>query len=790
MMNSNMATEFEIKLKNINREEFLRILEYARKNYKVDNYEMNLNIIETKSKFSSVRRITFYNDKANKLNKEPIIIKKNNINKRYINNVFDYDVVLSHSTEEPIDKYTFGNNIIIRLKKRVSFKLNEDYRLDLTVVKNETNITSLDVILHKFFKGFNEKNIEEHELFIDAYEIEIEYIGERHMEIRILEDEVKEILEKINIFKNPINEIYALLTDNEKRYNIELRHILNSPKQLNKFTYYKDVYPANGYILLDKTDGLRVVCALLNNCLYMLFSQSKKNFYHKLPSNKFNDYNFILDGEYIDNKIMVFDIMYINNKKISKENYITRLKHFEEAKKIIELIDKKIIDIEFKKYYIINNNFKTLIEMIYLENRNEKKIDGLIIAEPDKNYFNTTNYKWKPFEHNTIDFYAKLVGTENHQCIYHLYSYLTFDIIDKLKLPKTDLLKIEGNPNIMNVLFSPSIDPKAYIFKYKNNSLNGKVIELGKDRKNLNWVFHKIREDKEFGNHFQTAEITYYNFYSPFDIEMLYTFDEDPYFINQNEQHDNFAQVRHFNTAIKYELYKLFKNSDFVLDLAAGRGADLNKYFENHIKNVLMVEVDPTAIYTILERKYSNLKNKYKQHFNTNIFILKEDLTNNYIDIYDKIVKVINIKTFKHICSHFAIHYFIYTKELMSNFINLLNLNLEKNGMFICTLFDGNKVRHYLENKTKNNEWKTDKYYIRLLNNKKEIELLLPFSNNQLYKEYIINIDEFVAEMKNNNIKLIEKKNFLEYKNISQQNLDDDDKIFIDFYCALIFTKK
>ena len=50
--------------------------------------------------------------------------------------------------------------------------------------------------------------------------------------------------------------------------------------------------------------------------------------------------------------------------------------------------------------------------------------------------------------------------------------------------------------------------------------------------------------------------MTYYNFYSPFDIEMLYTFDEDPYFINKNEQHDNFSKIRHFNTIIKYELYK------------------------------------------------------------------------------------------------------------------------------------------------------------------------------------------------------------------------------------------
>lgn len=781
--------EFEIKIKNVNRDTFLKFLNYATKNYKVDNYEMDLNIIETKSNLSSIRRRTYYNDKGVKINKEPIIIKKNNINKKHINNTYDFDLVLSHSVEDPIDKYNFGNNILLRLKRRLSFKLNNNYRLDLSVVKNESSINNLDIIINKFFKGFKESNFSNNELFIDAYEVEIEYIGEQHMELRILEEQLTHVVEMVNLYKNPLNEIYAIMTDNRKKYNIQLRDILNQPQQLNKFVYYKNVYPANGYVLLEKTDGLRVVCVLLKNVIYLLFSSTDKNVYCKLPENTFKNYNFILDAEYIDGKVNVFDIMYINDKKVLKENYINRLSYINEVKTITDLIDKKIIHIEFKKFNIINNNFKSLIETYYIENKTEKKqIDGLIIAEPDKNYFETVNYKWKSFEDNTIDFYVKLVGKENNMCLYNLYSYVNYDMLDKLKVPKTDLLYIQNHQNIVNILFSPSIDPKAYIFKHKDNSLNGKVIELGKDKKTMEWVFNKIREDKEFGNSLHTAEMTYYNFYSPFEMEMLYTFDENPYFINNNTKHDNFADVRNYNTQIKYNLYKMFKDSEFVLDLAAGRGADLNKYFENNIKNVLMVEVDETAIYTILERKFSSLKNKYKKNTNTKIYILKEDLTNNYLDIYNNIFKVIQKKNFNHICSHFAIHYFIYTKELMTNFINLLNLSLDKNGIFICTLFDGKKLKNYLL-KLPNNEWKTNKYYIRLLENKKEIELLLPFSNDNLYTEHLIDVEEFTLEMKNNNIKLIENKNFIDF-NISNITLDEVDKTFIGFYTSLMFTKK
>ena len=785
--------EFEIKFKNVKKQQFLHILKYAYDEYKIDNYEMDLNIIENKNNTSSIRRRTYYNDKAVKINKDPIIIKKNNINKKFINNTYDYDLSLSQSIEEPIEKYNFGANILIRLKKRLSFKINDNFRLDMSVVKNEQNITNLDVIINKFYKGYNEKNFSNNELFIDNYEIEIEYIGQEIIELKYLEDHLDEVMNLLQIFKNPINEIYSIITDNHKKYNIKFRDIINEAKQLNKFTYYKNIFPASGYILLEKTDGLRTICALLNNTLYLLFTVSEKNLYKKLPSNIFSKYNFIVDAEFIDGKVYVFDILYINNKPIFRDNYVTRLTYINEFKNIIDKIksyNKNILDINIKKYNIINNNFKQLIETYYLEAKAEKKnVDGLIIAEPNKNYFETVNWKWKSFNDNTIDFYAKLITKENNLCIYHLYSYINYDMFNKLKTSKSDFIPINNHPNIIHVLFTPSIDPKAYIFKYKDNSLNNKVIEVGKKRDNMEWTLHKIRDDKEFGNHLQTAEMTYYNFYSPFDLEMLYTFDDKNYFINENitNKVDNFKSLRLYNTKVKYNLFSMFKDSDFVLDLAAGRGADLNKYNANNIKNVLMVEPDEAAIYDILDRKYSLLKDKYKKNTNTKIYLLKENLTNNYLDTYDKINKLVSLKSFNHICSHFAIHYFIYNNELMLNFINLLNLTLSKHGIFICTLFDGNKLKNFLSNYN-NYEWKNDKYYIRLLKNKTEIELLLPFSNNELYKEHLVNIDDFILEMKNNQIKLIEKKSFIDY-NFDNIILDDYDKTFIGFYTSLIFTK-
>ena len=785
--------EFEVKFKNVNRSQFLKILTYAHAELKVDNYEMDLNIIEKKSNVSSIRRRSYYNDKAVKINKDPIIIKKNNINKKFVNNTYEFDLSLSHSIEEPIERYNFGINILIRLKKRLSFKINNNFRLDLSVVKNEQNLNNLDIIINKFFKGFNEKNFSDNELFIDNYEIEIEYVGEDNIQLKFLEDHLDTLMNSINIFKNPINEIYAIMTDNHKKFNIKFRDIINNPKQLNKFIYYKNIYPSNGYILLEKTDGLRTICALLNNTLFLLFTVSEKNLYKKLPTNIFSKYNFIVDAEYIDGKIFVFDIIYLNNKPLFKENYITRLNYINEFKNIIDLINsynKNILDINIKKYNIINNNLKTLIETYYLEAKAEnKKIDGLILAEPNKNYFETVNWKWKSFNDNTIDFYAKLITKENNQCIYNLYSYINYDMLNKLKIPKSDILPMPNNPNIIHILFSPSIDPKAYIFKYKDNTLNGKVIEVGKKRDTVEWVLHKIRDDKEFGNHLQTAEMTYYNFYSPFDLEMLYSFEDKNYFINENTtaKIDNFKNLRLYNTKIKYNLYTMFKDSEFVLDLAAGRGADLNKYNANNIKNVLMIEPDEAALYDVLDRKYSLLKDKHKKNTNTQIYLLKENLTNNYLDIYDKINKLVSRKNFNHICSHFAIHYFIYNNELMRNFINLLNLTLNKHGIFICTLFDGNKLKDFLL-KNNNYEWKNDKYYLRLLENKTEVELLLPFSNNELYKEHIINIDDFILEMKNNQIKLIEKKNFLDYS-FDNIILDEPDKTFIGFYTSLIFTK-
>jgi hypothetical protein len=791
----NIEDEIEIKIQNVTKEQFINLYDIMKEKYKVFSFEKTLNMIESKTSISSVRRTTYYDNNAVKINKEPIIIKKNIVNKRFINNVYDNNISITHSKEIPINNYNFDENCLIRLRERISFELNQEWRLDMTVIKIETSLDNLDLIINKFFKGYNEKNFIKKENFIDKYEIELEYINSKvNKTIFDIERNISNIMNLIGWQKNPISEIYSIITEdkiNRNKSNLKLKDLCNQAKTLDKYTYFKNIYTANGYILLEKTDGERCFCCLLHNVLYLIFNNTNKNLYTKIENENINESNnFIFDCEEVDGSIYIFDILYLNKQKIFNEPYLSRLVNYtEEAKKIIKLlnIDKKI-SIEFKKYNIINNNFKTLIETYYLEKKDSNKIDGLMICSSDKNYFETDNWKWKSFEHNTIDFYCKLEKREGDRYLYNLYSYINFDLLNKLKIPPTEFLKIDGKPNIVNILFSPSIDEKAYIFYYNSKELDKKVIEIGKNKK-LEWVLKGIREDKEFGNHFQTAEKIYTSYISPFDIELLYEKDinEKNYFADDSK-HDDTKEMRIYNTKVKYELYKLFNNTNFLIDFASGRATDLIKYNTSSINNVFMIEVDQAAIYEIVERKY-NLFNDRNRKINikTKIYILNEDLKNDYLDIYDKITKKVGNITFDNSICNFALHYFAYTDKLMDNFISLLNNCIGKKSYFICTLFNGEKVKEFLL-KLPNHEFKSKKYYIRLLLGEKEIELTLPFTGEELYKENLINLENFILRMKKNKFKLIEEKSFIDY-DIDKSKLEKDDLQYISLYSSLIFIK-
>tara|TARA_B110001469_G_C9647029_1_gene327579 strand:+ start:93 stop:3521 length:3429 start_codon:yes stop_codon:yes gene_type:complete len=195
--NKNIELEFIYgynKQGDVNKETFLKVLDYCKKQYKFVNETNILDIrkeiiIKNKKNISNIRcSINGINNiqkycKTNKIQGDHEYIKKQIIKElpKYVNN--DYNYRINIKSEEELksgsaDVNSFNvdideSNKHFRYKKRYSFNLENDlFRIDLTVVKNSKYNEKLrSYELHKTF--MDSKILKQPEM----YEIEIEYIG-------------------------------------------------------------------------------------------------------------------------------------------------------------------------------------------------------------------------------------------------------------------------------------------------------------------------------------------------------------------------------------------------------------------------------------------------------------------------------------------------------------------------------------------------------------------------------------------------------------------------------------
>ena len=71
-----------------------------------------------------------------------------------------------------------------------------------------------------------------------------------------------------------------------------------------------------------------------------------------------------------------------------------------------------------------------------------------------------------------------------------------------------------------------------------------------------------------------------------------------------------YADVRKFNNRVKRQLISRYSNSEYVIDMASGKGQDLQKYVDAKINNLLMLEIDESAIDELIITMKSSILNK------------------------------------------------------------------------------------------------------------------------------------------------------------------------------------
>lgn len=631
-----------------------------------------------------------------------------------------------------------------------------------------------------------------------------------------------------------------------------LKQLGSNPVEITKNMYYQDILPnITNYVITDKVDGIRSMIFIYINTCYVINNKNENSIYQielnmdeieintKLFNDRINDC-IILDAEMVENNgvnlYYVFDIIKYIEKEVYKYNFNERLVFINEIIEkysflrnkeftyISDLIDKNISINEFyqKKCdcLIKNKNYST---------------DGIIIFSKNCNYNETKYYKWKPI--CTIDFYLKkcpenILGIEPYvnkpnKTLYILFNGTNENDYNNLNMSKGKYYyeiigKKRLNKKYFPIQFKPSDNPWAYLFWYDDDSLDDKIVELTYDKE---WKFIKVRDDRlndmerktYYGNYIKYAELIWFGIQNKLNLEdMIYNENKLNKSYFKISYNDKYSSIRKFNNFVKMKLIELNSNTiclNNVIDICSGRGQDLQKYINCNFKNIFMFDNDIDGLIEIVNRKYkySKIKNNndiYNKSDFPNIYVKKIDFLDfpkNNIELIKSILKVSNVNKVKMVVCNFALHYLIYNKTKLNNFARLLNDILDLGGIFIFTSFNGSKVfdilsetEEYTKIEDGNKKYSIIKRYntneFTNLNNK--IDVLLPFSNNEYYTEYLINIELLKSALHTKGINLMIESSFSEYISLFKKEkpefynkLNDDDKEYIDLHNFYLFHK-
>lgn len=277
----------------------------------------------------------------------------------------------------------------------------------------------------------------------------------------------------------------------------------------------------------------------------------------------------------------------------------------------------------------------------------------------------------------------------------------------------------------------------------------------------------------------------------------------------KNRKQTFFYNMRRFHNNIKRHLLNKFaRNADYLLDLACGKGGDLQKWNDLYIKNVDGYDINNESII--------EAKRRYRQQkFKTNVTFTVMDLSKHIL--VPKTVDWSNVEYYKNkninndlqlqydvVTSMFAFHYFFESPDTFDTVMTTITNNLKNNGIFIGTFFDGESLKNDLvynehfkitfqnENGVKvplttkdvyiedddineiitydNSPFDSNAFFGRKISVMMKDTVL-----NESTDEYIVDFDSFVERLRKLGFELIETELFkdLDYSNY---NLNDTEK--------------
>jgi len=849
--------ELEIRFKGIDRQIFQQL--YAKfSEHTAPAFEFTINTIANdaneKSRGSTsslIRRLTF--EKGIKIADE-YMQKTPLVRPVKFSEFLKYTVSLAQ--EAKTKPFTPSSVSTVRIKSRAMFTIGK-WRYDMTAVKTDTlgGIgLKLKDIVGKYFTISTTpseyiKNLDFD--YFDTLEVEAELRPGEPAAQEDISACVSMLFEKIDPkfavavqYQNEIYHIATRLYDNKyMQEQFKSRHgfkkLGNAAIALDKNTYY-EFYPPVGYYLTEKADGVRTMISI-HGAICAIITSADCKIIAITNANPENAREVVLDCEMVGEPPVyyVFDCMVWGNPT---GTFAERIEVFEPAIEYARKVSG--LDIVAKKFVKIGADLKAAFTSVY-EAKHKYQIDGLILTEPDKRYIETKNYKWKSYDHNTIDFLAikcpsKIMGVKpfveigNHD-LYILFVGIDYQYREKLGLGFVQGYKqmtagmLEGG-NYIPIQFSPSANPLAFIYYHASNdnttnatSLDGKIVELRRNADNTRWEFLRIREDRKmergyYGNDYRIAELTYMNYIDKFELSALWQ--ENIGYFKKTASTIHTAPNRFKRFVISDLLKQQLGGANWIIDEASGRGADIHRYQEIGVQNALFIEIDPTAIAELIRRKFeyanrgarpqrkitgaydsirgvdiSKIIDKGNKNFTCNVMVgdLKTDASVLLSRIAD--FGIVN-GTINGIVCNFAFHYMCDTVEHIRNLLQLNATLLAQGGLFILTVMNGAKVHELLAaGDYKCYQDDVLKYSIKKLYKSDKltsagqmISVLMPFSDNH-YDEPLCNIDFVISEAAKLGFEHEFNESFASYfdkfsgaDKLLSESLTEDDRKYIDLY--------
>jgi hypothetical protein len=744
---------------------------------------------------------------------------------------------VSYSIEiDETKKPLMTDDIVVRIKNRFSSEnviADKLWRIDLTMTTQLNGMHGVQSAIDSAFKNLPPAN---YSLIFDKikaanedinYEIEAEYLGDIST---IKQEDIMAAITFVNSniddnyirnmpLQNELQKVASLL----KIENNGLKKMLPQVISITKFDYNK-IFPPIGYYITDKADGIRAL-AYVSGSYSCIIADTIYNTF----SSKITCKTTVLDGELIvknEHEVMffAFDVLYNNGEDLTRMPFITRLTFLDSATDIVKNMG---IPARRKQYFpitsmdTIEKDFKAAKSFV----NKEYTTDGLIIVEPDKSYLDTTSYKWKPNENNTIDFLAKVAPDGYYEkvdgkILYLLFVGASLEMIRKFNItPCPGYKELFGdiNSGYIPIQFSPSSTRNAYMFYYSDDSLNNKIVEMRCVNgckaamgcgDAVDWDLVRIRNDREsdmlagrfFGNDFRIAELTWENYIDPLEFDQLYVSPSQVYFNTEKSSIYN-SQV----TAISFMKTKrinTIQHAEWVIDMAAGKGQDLKRYMDANVENLIAIDNDQSAIAELVRRRYEISK---KMDSKISVSVMKMDLNEDYKNIAPRIRKIgLPEEGANVVMCNLAFHYFAASVEKIRNMINLFKTVLQPGGIVILTVVIGEKIFDILKDIPFEGTWDkmegdVKKYSIKklykesvLIDAGQKIGVLLPFSKGEYYEEPLLNTNTVIREFKMGGFELTARTNasdyLSEYKLTDRgKNLTADDETYISFYGELCF---